>query len=149
MIGKHVPIPVSISSNLIEQRIFLCKSDPRAVVGSFVDALDGLASQSKTQTKLNVLEIETSVNSKLNQFFSALGRHRCRKEPVLEIEDEGIEEEDERDLSTQFLQTQKSQLLDLQDDVEIFCNVFLVVGFNSAKYVMNLIKSYLLPLLAN
>ena len=46
-IGKHVPISVSVSSNLIEQRIFQDSSNPRASVESVVDALDGLATQSK------------------------------------------------------------------------------------------------------
>ena len=45
--GKRIPISVSISSNLIEQPIFSCDSNPGALVESFVDALDELATQSK------------------------------------------------------------------------------------------------------
>ena len=45
-IGKHVPISVPFSSNLIEQQNYLCNSNYRALVESFVDALDGLAIQS-------------------------------------------------------------------------------------------------------
>ena len=35
-------IYVSISSNLIEQSMFLCNSNPTALVESFVDVLNGL-----------------------------------------------------------------------------------------------------------
>ena len=42
-IGKHVPISVSLLSILIEQPIFLCNSNTRALVESFVYAPDGLA----------------------------------------------------------------------------------------------------------
>ena len=38
-IGKHVPISVSISSNLLQEPIFICNSNPRDLVSSFVDAL--------------------------------------------------------------------------------------------------------------
>ena len=43
--------------------------------------------------KLKVLEVETSVKSKLNQTFSALNQRRCWKEPKMELEDECIEED--------------------------------------------------------
>ena len=44
-IGKDVRIPVSFSSNLIEQPIFSYNSNPEALVESFVDTLDRLATQ--------------------------------------------------------------------------------------------------------
>ena len=40
-----------------------------------------------------------------------------------------------------------NQLIDLQESLERYCNVSTVFGFNSAKYDLNLIKSYLLPIL--
>ena len=44
---------------------------------------------------------------------------------------------------------QKNQLIDLQEHFERYCNVLPVFGFNSAKYDINLIKSYFLPILVN
>ena len=44
---------------------------------------------------------------------------------------------------------QKKQLIELQEHLERYCNVLPVFGFNSAKYDINLIKSYLLPILIN
>ena len=68
-IGKHVPISVSISSNLIEQAIFLCNSNPTALVESFVDVLDGLATQGTAQVNIKFLGIETSVKTIQSKFL--------------------------------------------------------------------------------
>ena len=57
--------------------------------------------------------------------------------------------EEGKSSSTQFLQMQKNQLNDLQERFERYCKVLPVFGFNSAKFDNNLIKSYLLPILAN
>ena len=43
----------------------------------------------------------------------------------------------------------KNQIIDLQEALERYYNVLPVFGFNSAKYDLNLIKSYLLPILVN
>ena len=51
--------------------------------------------------------------------------------------------------STQFLQLQKNQLLDWQEDFERYCITFLNFGFNSARYDINFIKSYVLPIVVN
>ena len=51
--------------------------------------------------------------------------------------------------STQFLQIQKTQLIDLQESLERYCNVLPVFGFNSAKYDLNLINSCMVPILVN
>ena len=52
-IGKHVPLSVSISSNLIPEPIFLCNANPHNLISYFITALEGLTTQSKTQMKLN------------------------------------------------------------------------------------------------
>ena len=57
--------------------------------------------------------------------------------------------EEEEDLSTHFLQMQKNHLIDLQQHFERYCDVLPVFGFNSARYDIILIKSYLLPILVN
>ena len=48
-------------------------------------------------------------------------------------------------MSTQFLQIKKNQLLELQQRFERYVNTLPVFVFNSGKYDLNLIKSYLLP----
>ena len=51
--------------------------------------------------------------------------------------------------TTHFLQIQKKQLFIFRESLERFCNVLPVFGFNTAKHDLNLIKSYLLPILVN
>ena len=149
-IGKHVPILVSISSNLIAKPIFLCNSNPRDLVESIIDAVEGLATQSKAQMKLKFLEIETAIKSKLTRTLESLNERRCRNQRVFDFEDHCFEDDnEEKDASTQFLQMQKEQLIELQEHLERYCNVLPVFGFNSVKYDINLIKSYLLPILTN
>ena len=148
-IGKHVPISVSFSSNLIPEPIFLCNANPHHLISSFITALEGLATQSKAQMKLNFIEVETAIKIKLCAKLEQLNQRRNRTERVSNFVDDCIEEEKEKDLSKQFLQMQKDQLIDLQDHFERCCNVLIVFGFNSAKYDINLIKSYLLPILVS
>ena len=64
-IGKHVPISVSISSNLVEEPIFLCNSNPHHLVASFIGALQTIASQGKAKMKNLFLDIETTIKIKL------------------------------------------------------------------------------------
>ena len=149
-IGKHVPISVSISPNVIAMPIFLCISTSRDLVELFVDTVEGLATQSKSQRKLKFLVVETAKKGKLTRTLESLNERRCRNQRVFEFEDQCFEDDnEERDASTQFLQMQKNQLIELQDHLERFCNVLPVFGFNSAKYDINLIKSFLLPILNN
>ena len=77
-IGKHVPISISISSNLIATPNFLCNSNPRDLVELFIDAAEVLATQSKTQMKMKFLAIETAIKSKLTRTREPLDEPRCR-----------------------------------------------------------------------
>ena len=52
-IGKHVPISVSISSNLIDDPIFLYNKDPQNLIIDFVSKLELLAEQSKLEMRKN------------------------------------------------------------------------------------------------
>ena len=149
-IVKHVPISVSISSNLKAKSIYLCNSNPRGLLDSFFDAVEGLATQSKAQMKLKFLEIETAIKSKLTRTLESLNEHRCRNQRVFDFEDHCFEDDnEEKNASSQLLQKQKNQLIELQEHLDCYCSVLPVLGFNSAKYDINLIKFYLLPILIN
>ena len=50
-------------------------------------------------------------------------------------------------MSTQFLRIQKNQLIDLKQHLERYVNILAVFVFNSGRYDLNLIKSYLIPYL--
>ena len=137
-------ISVSISSNLVEEPIFLCNSDPHHLVASFIGAFENLASQSKAKIKNLFHDIKTTVKIKLGSILEKLTqRHNRREQEHLDDCDNEI------CASTQFLQVQKNQLIDLQESLECYCNVLSVFVFNSAKYDLKIMKSYLLPILVN
>ena len=143
-IGKHFPISVSISSNLVIETIFLCNSDPQDLVTSFSGDLENLALQGKAILKNLFFDIETMINIKPGSILEKLTQRHNRREQT-DFDDC----DNETCTSTQFLQIQKKQLIDLQEHLERYCNVSPIFGFNSAKYDLNLIKSYLLPFIVN
>ena len=98
--------------------------------------------------KLNFIEVETAINMKLCATLEQLNQRCNRAERVSNFVDDCIVEEEE-DLSTQFLLMQKNELIYLHEHFECHRNVLSVFGFNSAKYDISLIKSYLLPILVN
>ena len=114
-IRKHVPISVLIYSNLIAELLFLCNSNPRDLVESFIASVEGLATKSKTQMKLEFLEVETAIKSKPTRTLEALNEHRYRSQCFFEFVDHCFEDDnEEKDASTHFLQMQKNQLIELQ-----------------------------------
>ena len=112
-IGKHVPISVSISLNLLPDPIFLCNSDPRHIVSSLISALEGLATQSKAQMKLRFIEIETAIKGKLSSILEQLKQRHSQRERVNDYENDENSNDtaEEKELSTQFPQMQKNQLI--------------------------------------
>ena len=98
-IGGHVPISVSISSNLILEPVFLCNANLHNIILSFITALEGLATRSKTQMKLNFIEVETAVKIKRFAIQEQLNQRRNRAERVSNFVDDCIVEEEEKDLS--------------------------------------------------
>ena len=59
-VGKHVPISVSIASNLLSASVFLCNENPMQLIRKFLDELLNLSEQSATmmQTKFNNVLIQ-------------------------------------------------------------------------------------------
>ena len=145
---KHVPIVVSISSNLVEEPNFLYNSDPHHHLLSFIGAVEGLASQSKAQMKLLFLDIEKTIKYKLGSILEKhTQRHNRRESARFDM----IQDDRNNEIcaSTQFFQIHKNQLFDFQETLERYCNVLPVFGFNTAKYDLNLIISSLLSILVN
>ena len=121
-------------------------------MSSFISALEGFGTQSKAQTKVRFFEVETAIKIKLSSILEQLNQRHSQRERVLGCDDDNEyfnDTTEEKELSTQFLQMQKKQLIGLQEHFERYCNTLPVFGFNSSKYDINLIKSYLLPILVN
>ena len=112
--------------------------------------LELLAKKNKTEMRSKLLEIENNIKKRLHTIFSILKeRVSFNKIDAREYEDECIENEEETDASTQLLRIQKNQLIDLMQHLERYTNTLPVFGFNSGRYDINLIKSYLIPYLIN
>ena len=109
-IGKRVKISVSISSNLVEEPIFLCNSDPHHLVASFIGAPENLASQSKAKLKNLFPDIETTKKSKLGYILEKLTYcHNRRESSRFDMSQDDCD--NEICLATQILQIQKNQLI--------------------------------------
>ena len=92
-IGKHDAISVSISSNLLQEPIFLCNKDPKTLIVSFIEALEDLASKSKAETLLNFSSIENAIKTRVNSIFEKLNERKNESTPMFEFQN--IEEEEE------------------------------------------------------
>ena len=101
--------------------------------------------------KLKFIQVEIAIKIKLSSVLEHINQRHNQTERVNDFEDNEYfnDTADEKELSTQFLQTRKNQLIVLKEHFERYCNTLTVFGFNSAKYDNNLIKWYLLPLLVN
>ena len=101
--------------------------------------------------KLRFIEIETAIKIKLSSILEQLNQRHSQRERVKNYDNEEYfnDTAEQMELSNRFLQMQKNQLIDWQEHFERYCNTLPVFGFNSAKYDIKLIKSYLLPNLVN
>ena len=141
---------MSISSNLLDKPIFLCDKNPQSLIFEFVANLELLAEKNKTEMRSKFLEAENNIKKRLHTIFSILiERVSFTKSESREYEDECIENEEETNASTHFLRIQKNQLIDLMQHLERYTNTLPVFGFNSDRYDINLINSYLIPYLIN
>ena len=94
-IGKHVPISVSVSSNLIPEPICLCSSDPRHLVSSFISALESLAAQSTAQMKLNFIEEETAIKILLSTVLEQLIPRQSQTKRGIDSDDDDDDDDDD------------------------------------------------------
>ena len=110
-----------------------------------------MATQSKAQKKIRFIEVETAFKIKISSILEQLNQTHSQRERVKDYDNDKYFRDiaEEKELSTQFLQMLKNQLIDLQEHFESYCNTLSVFEFNSAKYDISLIKSYLLPILVS
>ena len=147
-IRKHAPFSVSFSSRLVAEPFFFCSSDPH-FFPYFIAALGCLASQSTAKLKQLFHDIETSIFIELSRILEKLTHRHNRRERVRSFNTNHNDCANKIFASTQFIQIQRSQLIDLQEHLERFRKVLPLFGVNSAKLDLNLIKFYLLPIFKN
>ena len=85
----------------------------------FVSKLELLAEKAKLKMRTEVQEIEVAVKKRLKKIFDDLNkRGKSYSRNKSEYEDECIEDSEDAYTSTQFLQIQKSQLIDLKQHLK-------------------------------
>ena len=89
-IGKHEPISVSISSNLIDEPVFLCNKDPKALITSFVEAIEDSANKSKTEMRTKFSSIEAIIRARVNAIWENLNKRKDQNASAFECEDECV-----------------------------------------------------------
>ena len=141
-IGTHVPVSVSISSNLLDEPVFLCENDPNRLIISFVAQLDTLAAKNKADLRPKFLAVEAEIKTRLSDVSSKL-QIICEPQPNISSET------DDSNATKSSLRIQQKQLLDLQRHFNNYVDTLPVFGFNSGKYDLNLIKAYIIPDLLN
>ena len=102
---------MSISSNLLQEPIFLCNKDPRTLIVTFVKALEELASKSKAEMTPKFSSIENAIITRVTSIFEKLNGRKNESTPMFEFQNIG---EEKTNMSTLFLQIQKNQLFELQ-----------------------------------
>ena len=141
-IGTHVPVSVSISSNLLDEPVFLCENDPNRLIISFVAQLETLAAKNKTDLKPKFLAVEAEIRTRLSDVSSRL-QINSETQPNISSET------DYSNATKKFLRIQQKQLLDFQRHFNNYVDTLPVFGFNSGKYDLNLIKAYIISHLLN
>ena len=97
---------VSISSNLVEEPIFLCNSGPHHLIASFIGALENLASQSKAKMKNFFLDIDTTIEIEQGGILEKLNQSQIRREQR-RFDMSRDDCENDNCVSTEFIQIQK------------------------------------------
>ena len=109
-VGKHEPISMSITSNLLDKPIFICDTEPHSLVSEFVNSLESLAEKNKLEMNLKFHDIATRIKSKLEGMLSANNTKSRQLSNGSEPQDCSVDmsddDEDENSVSTQFLLTQ-------------------------------------------
>ena len=139
-IGTHVPVSVSISSNLLDEPVFLFENDLNRSNISIVDQLETLAAKNKVDVRPKLVEAE--IKTRLSDVSSRL-------QTTSETQPNISSETGDSNATKNFLRIQQMQLRDLQRHFNNYVDTLSVFAFNSGKYDLNLIKAYLIPDLLN
>ena len=155
-VGKHVPISVSMTSNLLSDAIFLCDPDPMRLTRSFLDKLLELSQQSSIQMRSMFESVFNDLDEKLNLITETLPENQPIDQievtsiPFLEAEANlEISEDDEIDYDVKIRNSELRKLSQIKEEVSKYCDDLPVFGFNSSRYDLNLIKEFLLKILLN
>ncbi len=136
---------MAISSNLCDQPIFICSSDPKELVSQFGDELKKLSEKSALQYReLFKNELE-EIAERVNILIEKLPRRKKRQPTNDDLLDEAHEDDNE-DIDDEDIQDNPNLMCLFQEketltrvglELEKYCDYLPVFGFNSSKYDLN------------
>ena len=103
-IRTHVPVSVSIFSNLMEEPILFCEDDPNRLIISFVAQLETLAAQNKADMRPKLLAVEAEIKTRLSDISSRL-------QVISENQPNISKKTEDRNASENFYDSNKSSLI--------------------------------------
>ena len=126
----------------------------RSLVSTFVTTLKNYAEKIRLEMSLIFHDMGQTIKRKLERVRAVINKKRGTTACSLDLEGKTLIETDNEHNetiadSTQFQLTQENKSIELQDQLQRYVNTLPVFGFNSAKYDLNLIKPYLVPVLVN
>ena len=134
---RHEPISVSIASNVAGFETAKCfvNPDPKLLVEEMMEYMASIADTVRMQAE-----------SKWSSAISGLKKLIQNYKDKLECTEqwEGITKEEKQCLETQWESSLK-KLSSLLGSLYHYCRQVPVLGFNSARYDLNLVKSHLIP----
>ena len=108
------------------------------MVTQFVDALEILADESRDQMQSRFADVTSAVYEKLEELSDSDQAY---------LKESGSTKMCAQEFSRKILNQRKRDLLNLQKTLNNYLSTFPVFGFNSGKYDLNFLKSYLIPTL--
>ena len=156
---KHEPISVSVASNVpgFEEAKCFVNPDPKELIESMMTYMGSIAdsacdsAESKWSSEIEDLE------DLIEKYELKLGKEPKRKKrrkesskighDKLKVKDDelkGLTDEERKSLTSQWESTCE-KLTRLLGSLYHYCRQIPVLGFNSAKYDLNLVKSHLIP----
>ena len=122
-IGRHEPISVSISSNLIEKPILKCESETKKLVEQIEDTLQDLAANSENDMRMRLKDVSTAFCDKITDNSDAMFSDETEVTKNLGFPPPGSRKK--------FLDKKKNVLLNLQSSLQDSISTIPVFGFNS------------------
>ena len=155
---KHEPISVSVASNVVGSEEAKCfvNADQECLIEEMMTYMGSIAdsacnsAESKWSSAIEELEdLVEKYETRLGKESKRKNKNKARSTPDKEESNgekelEGLSEDEKRSLIARWEST-LDKVTRLLGSFHHYCRQIPVLGFNSAKYDLNLVKPYLIP----
>ena len=149
---KHEPISVSMASNVpgFEEAKCFVNADPKALIEDMMKHMGSIADSARQSAESKWSSALGAVEEQIVIYKIKLGENVDGEDYDADVynegqkELEGLGDDERRSLISQWEST-RDKLTRLLGSLYHYCRQIPVLGFNSAKYDLNLVKSHLIP----